>query len=246
MMVFSYLKQILPDLTMQIKEMNPILYHYYVILKELELIWSSKNPSSCSAEGNWPITHIGETVKQACDNPFSIGYMKRTCKNENQRAVWSTVDDSLCEEKKNDSYYIYRIIYPKEKANKKKVSAFYERLLDQMNCDHLTEMTFIRFNSSVLMNSTLFRNVFKDCRIEKNRFIVTFSSTIAPNLDFIHFLFGFSRVEFITVIQEGLIARSSYVIQFTTWKRNDCPSSYLFCNLQHIVPDLYCHYNILS
>ena len=137
MMVFSYLKQTLPDLTMQIKEMNPILYHYYVILKELELIWSSKNPSSCSAEGNWPITHIGETVKQACDNPFSIGYMKRTCKNENQRAVWSTVDDSLCEEKKNDSYYIYRIIYPKEKANKKKVSAFYERLLDQMNCDHL-------------------------------------------------------------------------------------------------------------
>lgn len=246
MIVFSYLKQTLPDLTMQLKEKNPILFHYYVILKDLEYIWSSKNPSYCEAEGNWPITKIGETVKQPCDNPFNIGYQKRTCKNENQKAVWSTVDDSLCEEKKDDSYYIYRVIYPREKTKKKNVPTFYDRLLDQMNCDHLSEMTFIRFNSSVLMNSTLFRNVFKDCRIEKNRLIVTFSSTIAPNIDFIHYLFDFSRLEFITVIQEGLVVRSSYVLRFTVWKMNDCPSSYLFCNLQDIVPKLYCHYNILS
>ena len=66
MIVFSYLKQTLPDLTMQLKEKNPILFHYYVILKDLEYIWSSKNPSYCEAEGNWPITKIGETVKQPC------------------------------------------------------------------------------------------------------------------------------------------------------------------------------------
>ena len=55
-----------------------------------------------------------------------------------------------------------------------------------------------------------------------------------------------SGVEAKEVIQEGLVARSSYILRFTVWKMNDCPSSYLFCNLQDIVPKLYCHYNILS
>ena len=231
---------------MQLKEKCPMLFHYYVILKDIELVWSSSNPSFCQAEDDWPTTPIGETAKRICDNPFSIGYQKRVCVKENNHAVWSSVDTSLCEIQRKDFNYIYRVVYARENTREKRVQTFYEQLLDQMNCDHIADMTFIRFNSSVLLNSTLFRHVFKDCRIEQNRFIITFSSTTGPYLDFIHFLFGFSLVEFVTVIQEGLISRSSYVLQFTTRKIRDCPSSYLYCNLQHVVPGLYCHYNILS
>lgn len=242
--VYSSLKHQLPDMTMALKEQNSFLFHYYFIIKKVEIIWYDENKEYCEEEDGWPRTPLWGVAKKLCDSPLKEGYMTRTCNLENNRVRWSTQNQTLCMMPPENVLYTLQIKFISKKKRVYERKEFFEKLMEDVNCDRVEEMKLKMFLPSVVHGDDSFRSVFKDCQMKDDRLVISFLSAIPPSIDMIEYMAKLSNIESIMVVQEGHLLRSSYVLEFTSKALKTCPSQYLLCNQASVLSGMYCHYRM--
>lgn len=215
------------------------------MVKKAQIVWYAENRDFCEAEDEWPQTRVSEVARKWCDSSL-LGIRSRKCEVRGNAAVWSPENRTMCS---NDTLqFTMRILldipYGKKGQRAYERKEYFEQLMEEVNCDALQEMRVLQFHDAILRGEDSFLNVFKDCRIKENRLVITFLSSVAPSLDFVEFFSKLAKLESISVIQEGQLLRSSFVLEFTSKGRKTCPSQYVFCNDKSVLSGSYCHYRM--
>lgn len=240
--VFTALQTRLPDITMELKERNAYLFHYYFIIKNLQIVWYDENKEVCEAEDGWSETPAGVVVRKLCESPLQLGVVTRACRIHNNRVMWGAENRTQCVDVKSLMYTMRITLKSPKHQRAYERKEFFEKAMEDLNCDRIDEMREMRLETL----QTDFKSVFKDCRMMEDRLQITFLSKVASTRDLIDFFASVGVVETVSVIQEGKILRSSYSLEFSENAMDSCPSQYLFCNDKSILTGYYCHYHMYS